>query len=314
MSILTLIALTAFTFFAALSITMALAMLVSKDLRDHIIAFFSPFLIDSVFSCKTSEAVADELLDANLLKNVEGKLAIVTGCTLGGIGAQTVSQFIRDLLSWNNPSYVAQAAILAGRAGMEVVCAGRSMKKLEDCVTSLKKSYPNAKLTPLLLDVSSFASVREFVRSFESKFPVGGKDLVLLVNNAGIMASPYSTSVDGIELQMATNHLGPFLLSCLLTPRLKLGAKASPAFGARVVNVASMAHALPFPFGSNTPLPLNKPYSDKAGPKFFAYGGCCLLFEISSALLQLCLHSRASLFQGGQSVRTFFPPCLLLSV
>jgi NAD(P)-dependent dehydrogenase (short-subunit alcohol dehydrogenase family) len=163
------------------------------------------------------------------------------------------------------------------------------MSKLETCIAALKKAHPRAKLTPLLLDVSSFASVRQFVASFEARFPAadskgGGRtctnELVLLVNNAGIMACPYATSIDGLELQMATNHLGPFLLTCLLAPRLKQGAAAAKegggahhhSLGSRIVNVASMAHAMPKPFGASQPLPLNKPYGSKAGPKYLAYG------------------------------------------
>ena len=68
----------------------AVAMLVNIDVREHLVAFYTPFIYDSVVSCKTSEAVADELLTPSLLKKLEGKVAIVTGCTLGGIGAQTV--------------------------------------------------------------------------------------------------------------------------------------------------------------------------------------------------------------------------------
>lgn len=174
----------------------------------------------------------------------------MTGCTLGGIGAQT-------------------AGILAGKSRMEVVCAGRTLRKLEDCAANIKATYPEAKVTCLVLDVSKFDSVRAFVAAFEAQYP--SAPLALLVNNAGIMAAPYATSADGYELQMATNHLGPFLLSCLLAPRLKAAAKSCPVTGSRVVNVASMAHAIPKPYGAQ-PLPLNMKYRDKNGPQFAAYG------------------------------------------
>ena len=178
----------------------------------------------------------------------------MTGCTLGGIGAAT-------------------AGILAGKARMDVVCAGRTLRKLEVCAAHIRATYPNATLTCLVLDVSSFESVRAFVAAFEAAYPPAARPLALLVNNAGIMAAPYATSIDGWELQMATNHLGPFLLSCLLAPRLRAAAHACPALGSRVVNVASMAHALPFPYGPK-PLPLNQKYRNANGPKFFAYGRC----------------------------------------
>ena len=152
---------------------------------------------------------------------------------------------------------------------MEVVCAGRTLSKLEACAANIKATYPGAKVVCLVLDVSKFDSVRCFVTAFKNQFPTA--PLALLVNNAGIMAAPYATSVDGYELQMATNHLGPFLLSCLLAPRLKAAAKTCPVIGSRVVNVASMAHAIPKPYGAK-PLPLNQKYRDKNGPQFAAYG------------------------------------------
>jgi NAD(P)-dependent dehydrogenase (short-subunit alcohol dehydrogenase family) len=58
----------------------------------------------------------------------------------------------------------------------------------------------------------------------------------VLVNNAGVMAPRYSRTIDGLELQMATNHFGPFLLTGLLLPQLAAG-------GGRVVTVSSLMHA-----------------------------------------------------------------------
>lgn len=75
------------------------------------------------------------------------------------------------------------------------------------------------------------------------------------VNNAGVMATPPNMSADNLELQMATNHLGPFLLTSLLMPRLaesadKYKKEDSMMTESRVVNVASMAHAMPLPSSS----------------------------------------------------------------
>ena len=58
----------------------------------------------------------------------------------------------------------------------------------------------------------------------------------MLVNNAGVMAPPYSRTVDGLELQMATNHFGPFLLTGLLLPELVASSAG------RVVTVSSQMH------------------------------------------------------------------------
>ena len=62
------------------------------------------------------------------------------------------------------------------------------------------------------LDLASLASIRKFVMNFKKK----GLPLHILVNNAGIMIPPYSTTEDGFELQFGVNHLGHFTLTNLL--------------------------------------------------------------------------------------------------
>ena len=62
------------------------------------------------------------------------------------------------------------------------------------------------------LDLASLASIWKFVMNFKKK----GLPLHILVNNAGIMIPPYSTTEDGFELQFGVNHLGHFALTNLL--------------------------------------------------------------------------------------------------
>ena len=62
------------------------------------------------------------------------------------------------------------------------------------------------------LDLASLASIRKFVMNLKKK----GLPLHILVNNAGIMIPPYSTTEDGFELQFGVNHLGHFALTNLL--------------------------------------------------------------------------------------------------
>ena len=85
------------------------------------------------------------------------------------------------------------------------------------------------------LDVADRASVRSFADRWSQEHPEG---LDLLINNAGIMAIPRRMSVDGFELQLATNHLGHFALTALLMPAIM----AVP--NSRIVNVASNAHKM----------------------------------------------------------------------
>jgi NAD(P)-dependent dehydrogenase (short-subunit alcohol dehydrogenase family) len=141
-----------------------------------------------------------------------GKRAVVTGAN-SGIGFHT--------------------ALELARKGAAVVLACRNPAKAEDALARLRSAVPDAKAELAALDLSDLASVRAFGASFAAR----GVPLDLLVNNAGIMA-PLSrkASPDGFELQMATNHLGHFLLTALLLPSLR----RAPA--PRVVTVASIAH------------------------------------------------------------------------
>ena len=82
------------------------------------------------------------------------------------------------------------------------------------------------------LDLSDLESVRSFVDDYTSRFD----RLDLLINNAGIMMTPYGKTADGFELQFGTNHLGHFALTGLLLDLLV----RTP--GARVVTISSMGH------------------------------------------------------------------------
>ena len=90
---------------------------------------------------------------------------------------------------------------------------------------------PAADLFELEVDLSDLGSVR---RAADSARDLGAIDV--LVNNAGVMATPHQRTGDGLELQMATNHFGPFLLTGLLLPQL------ATSDAGRVVAVASQMH------------------------------------------------------------------------
>ena len=113
-----------------------------------------------------------------------------------------------------------------------VILACRNMDKGEAAVRQIRQEYPEAKVELLQVDLSELASVRRFADEFTSHYD----RLDILINNAGIMATPFGKTADGFELQFGTNHLGHFALSGLLfshiihTPR------------ARVVTVSSWGH------------------------------------------------------------------------
>lgn len=145
-----------------------------------------------------------------------GLTAIVTGAS-NGIGKET-------------------ARVLALR-GVNVVMAVRNMAAGRDVREEIVKEIPSAKVDAMELDLSSMVSVRKFASNFNSS----GHALNILINNAGIMATPFILSKDNIELQFATNHIGHFLLTNLLLDNMKKTARKSSREG-RIVNVSSEAH------------------------------------------------------------------------
>ncbi|KAF5726976.1 putative short-chain dehydrogenase [Tripterygium wilfordii] len=145
-----------------------------------------------------------------------GLTAIVTGAS-SGIGVETTR-------------------VLALR-GVHVVMAVRNVEAGKNVRETILNENPSAKIDVMELDLSSMASVRKFATEYISL----GLPLNLLINNAGIMATPFTLSQDGIEQQFATNHLGHFLLTNLLLDAMKNTAHQTQREG-RIVNVSSVGH------------------------------------------------------------------------
>ncbi|PRP97901.1 putative ketoacyl reductase [Enhygromyxa salina] len=140
-----------------------------------------------------------------------GKLAIVTGAN-SGIGFEA-------------------ARALAGR-GARVVLACRSVARAERAEAKILAEHGAAELVVMELDLADLDQVRSFAAAARERF----ERLDLLINNAGVMVPPASTTKQGFELQLGVNHLGHFALTGLVLELLC----ASP--GARVVSVSSQAH------------------------------------------------------------------------
>ncbi|KAE8270450.1 hypothetical protein A4X09_0g1893 [Tilletia walkeri] len=96
----------------------------------------------------------------------------------------------------------------------------------------------------LPLDLSSLASVKKAAETFKGK----EKRLDILLNNAGVMAMPYTKTEDGLEMQVGTNVVGHYLFTMLLMPTLAATARlpeyADTGKTVRVVQVSSMGHTL----------------------------------------------------------------------
>lgn len=141
----------------------------------------------------------------------DGRLAVVTGAT-GGLGYET--------------------ALALVAAGAEVVLAGRNDSKGANALARLRATHPGAIVRFERLDLASLASVA----AFAERMLAAGRGLDLLVNDAGVMApAERQLTVDGFELQFATNYLGHFALTARLLPLLRRVHRA------RVVNVSSLA-------------------------------------------------------------------------
>jgi dehydrogenase/reductase SDR family member 12 len=142
------------------------------------------------------------------LDGMAGRVVLVTGAT-SGIGLAAAEGF--------------------ARLGATVWLGVRDPHRGEEARARIVAAVGNPDVHVAVCDLSSLKLVREFARQFRSHTP----RLDVLVNNAGVLASERELSADGIELTLATNVIGPFLLTGLLTPLLQ---ETSPA---RIVNVSS---------------------------------------------------------------------------
>ena len=143
--------------------------------------------------------------------DLTGRVALVTGAN-SGIGYET-------------------ARVLA-RHGAHVLLACRSEDNGRRARDKLECELDRSSLELLTLDLADLVSVRRAADAVRSEHA----RLDLLVNNAGVMGTPYRQTADGLELQMATNHFGHFALTGLLLDRLVTTERS------RVVAVSSNMH------------------------------------------------------------------------
>ncbi|MCJ1296395.1 hypothetical protein MMC34_007961 [Xylographa carneopallida] len=120
-----------------------------------------------------------------------------------------------------------------------IYLAARTPAKADIAIEEIKLAVPGANISFLCLDLTSFASVAEAAHRFTSQ----SRRLDVLINNAGIMATPAGTTKDGYEIQFGTNHMGHALLTKLLLPTL-LATVKEPGADVRIVNLTSEGHNL----------------------------------------------------------------------
>ena len=152
------------------------------------------------------------------IPSLSGKVFVITGGT-AGLGKGTITT-----LAQHDPAVI--------------IFTGRNQQAADSITEAVRKSAPNVKIIFSICDVSSFASVEKSARSILEH--IDRLDVLML--NAGIMAVDNKVSVDGYELQFATNHLGHALLVRRLLPLLQKTAEQHGE--ARVLNLASSAHTM----------------------------------------------------------------------
>ncbi len=147
----------------------------------------------------------------NDIPDQTGRTAVITGANTG-LGYET-------------------AAALAA-AGAHVVLAVRNTDKGQAAADLISRRSPGASVAVQQLDLTSLESIRAAAEQLRAAHD----SIDLLINNAGVMFTPRSTTKDGFELQFGTNHLGHFAFTGLLLDHIV----AAP--GSRVVTVSSVGH------------------------------------------------------------------------
>jgi NAD(P)-dependent dehydrogenase (short-subunit alcohol dehydrogenase family) len=149
--------------------------------------------------------------DVQDIPDQSGRIAVVTGAN-SGLGLVIARELARE--------------------GALVVLACRNMEKGRAALADVAAAASGPEPELEELDLASLSSVR----SFAERFKAGHDHLDLLINNAGVMASPRRHTADGFELHLGTNHLGHFALTNLLLPLME------GRDDARVVTLSSNAH------------------------------------------------------------------------
>lgn len=145
--------------------------------------------------------------------DLTGKTCVITGAS-SGLGRES-------------------ARALAA-TGAQVILAARNSADIADTVEWVREHVPGAQLSTVHLDLASLASITAAAAAIQDLTPA----VHVLMNNAGVMFTPFGRTAEGFETQFGTNHLGHFELTRSLLPTLVA------ADGARIINVSSDGHRM----------------------------------------------------------------------
>lgn len=197
-----------------------------------------------------------------------------------------------------------QSALQLAFTGATIIVHGRHAKRIQNTVSTIKKTANNPNIYGVQADFSSLQEVRSMAVAIKKQF----SQLNVLINNAGVFVPAFQKSKDGFELTFAINHLAHFLLTCLL---IDLIQKSAPA---RIINVSSMAHSHDIDFNSFVE---NKNYSGYSAYAQSKLANILFTFKLAkrltgSGITVNCLHPgvintkllRAGWGVGGDSPQT----------
>ncbi|CAH1393052.1 unnamed protein product [Nezara viridula] len=186
------------------------------------IVFFLQYIVYEIkYYLIGGQAIIDDLLHGKYniceIEDRSGKIAVVTGGARG-IG----SVLVKKLLQCN----------------MHVIICCRDVNRGSQLIEKYRKNGIKTGFAYIYhLDLTSLKSVRDCAKKISQDFI----QLNILVNNAGIMFSPYSETEEGFESQWGVNYMGHFYLSHLLLPLLEKGGSDTKG---RIVNITSCAHSV----------------------------------------------------------------------
>ncbi|TPX39914.1 hypothetical protein SeMB42_g02195 [Synchytrium endobioticum] len=188
------------------------------------------------------------------IPDMSDKVVIVTGAN-SGLGYHT--------------------ALEIARKGGHVFLACRSKERADNAIADIKVKVPNAKLEFMELDLQDIKQVKCAAENWLSI----GLPLHVLVNNAGVMATPFGLTKQGLESQFGTNHIGHFTLTKYLLPRI---TESQPA---RIVNLSSHAHRF---VPNNDPIPVPDKINEEALGPWERYG----ISKLSNILFTMSLDEK----------------------
>lgn len=153
---------------------------------------------------------------------IRGKVIVIVG-----VSPQSLGESMALALATHEPELL--------------VFASRTKSKMEEVSTKIKSVCAKVRVEIVELDLSSFASVREGAKAINTIV----NRIDILINNAAVVLQQHQFTTDELEMQFGTNHMGPFLLTNLLLPKIIMAAKSASSKGStRIVNLTSQGHVI----------------------------------------------------------------------